>query len=154
MNIERGWFIMINSLFMLGGAYNKNRKISITFIFGWIIYMIINYDFSLGYIFPVINALVCLLVSISINLIKDKTFNTILSVSSILIWSVVIDIICFFMYPTMALGQDIFSYIFQGILFNYKYIILNIIVVCVINGIAISKNIIINSLNNKCAEKI
>ena len=145
---------MINSLFMLGGAYNKNRKISITFIFGWIIYMIINYDFSLGYIFPVINALVCLLVSISINLIKDKTFNTILSVSSILIWSVVIDIICFFMYPTMALGQDIFSYIFQGILFNYKYIILNIIVVCVINGIAISKNIIINSLNNKCAEKI
>lgn len=145
---------MINSLFMLGGAYNKNRKISIAFIFGWIIYMIINYDFSLGYIFPVINALVCLLVSISINLIKDKTFNTILSVSSILIWSVVIDIICFFMYPTMALGQDIFSYIFQGILFNYKYIILNIIVVCVINGIAISKNIIINSLNNKCAEKI
>ena len=97
MNIERGWFIMVNSLFMLGGAYNKNRKISIAFIFVWIIYMIINYDFSLGYIFPVINALVCLLVSISINLIKDKTLNTILSVSSILIWSIVIDIICFFM---------------------------------------------------------
>ena len=145
---------MINSLFMLGGAYNKNRKISIAFIFGWIIYMIINYDFSLGYIFPVINALVCLLVSISINLIKDKTLNTILSVSSILIWSIVIDIICFFMYPAMTLGQDIFSYIFQGILFNYKYIISNIIVVCVINGIVALKNIIISNFNNKCVEKI
>ena len=145
---------MVNSLFMLGGAYNKNRKISIAFIFGWIIYMIINYDFSLGYIFPVINALVCLLVSISINLIKDKTLNTILSVSSILIWSIVIDIICFFMYPTMTLGQDIFSYIFQGILFNYKYIISNIIVVCVINGILALKNIIISNFNNKCVEKI
>lgn len=154
MNIERGWFIMVNSLFMLGGAYNKNRKISIAFIFVWIIYMIINYDFSLGYIFPVINALVCLLVSISINLIKDKTLNTILSILSILIWSIVIDTICFFMYPTMALGQDIFSYIFQGILFNYKYIISNIIVVCVINGIIVLKNIMISNFNNKCVEKI
>ena len=145
---------MVNSLFMLGGAYNKNRKISIAFICGWIIYMIVNYDFSLGYLFPLINALVCLLVSISINLIKDKTLNTILSVSSILIWSIVIDIICFFMYPTMILGQDIFSYIFQGILFNYKYIISNIIVVCVINGIVALKNIIISNFNNKCVEKI
>ena len=145
---------MVNSLFMLGGAYNKNRKISIAFICGWIIYMILNYDFSLGYLFPLINALVCLLVSISINLIKDKTLNTILSVSSILIWSIVIDIICFFMYPTMTLGQDIFSYIFQGILFNYKYIISNIIVVCVINGILSLKNIIISNFNNKCVEKI
>ena len=145
---------MVNSLFMLGGAYNKNRKISIAFICGWIIYMILNYDFSLGYLFPLINALVCLLVSISINLIKDKTLNTILSVSSILIWSIVIDIICFFMYPTMTLGQDIFSYIFQGILFNYKYIISNIIVVCVINGILALKNIIISNFNNKCVEKI
>ena len=130
---------MVNSLFMLGGAYNKNRKISIAFICGWIIYMILNYDFSLGYMFPLINVLVCLLVSISINLIKNKTLNTILSILSILIWSIVIDTICFFMYPAMTLGQDIFSYIFQGILFNYKYIISNIIVVCVINGIIVLK---------------
>ena len=154
MNIERGWFIMVNSLFMLGGAYNKNRKISIAFICGWIIYMILNYDFSLGYMFPLINVLVCLLVSISINLIKNKTLNTILSILSILIWSIVIDTICFFMYPAMTLGQDIFSYIFQGILFNYKYIISNIIVVCVINGIIVLKNIMISNFNNKCVEKI
>lgn len=145
---------MVNSLFMLGGAYNKNRKISIAFICGWIIYMILNYDFSLGYMFPLINVLVCLSVSISINLIKDKTLNTILSILSILIWSIVIDTICFFMYPAMTLGQDIFSYIFQGILFNYKYIISNIIVVCVINGIIVLKNIMISNFNNKCVEKI
>ena len=141
---------MVNSLFMLGGAYNKNRKISAAFIYGWIIYMVINYDFSLGYIFPFINALVCLLVSISINLIKDRTLNIILSVSSILIWSIIIDTICFFMYPTMVGGQNIFSYIFQGILFNYKYIVSNIILVCFINGIIM----LVDNFQSKCTVKI
>lgn len=140
---------MINSLFMLGGAYNKNRKISMAFICGWVIYMITNYNFSLGYMFPIINILVFLLISISINLIKDRIINTIFSISSILIWSIVIDAICFFMYPTMIGGKDIFSYIFQGILFNYKYIISNIIVICAINVIVMLKNLIINNLKNK-----
>ena len=32
---------MINSLFMLGSSYNKNRIISIAFMLGWIAYMLI-----------------------------------------------------------------------------------------------------------------
>lgn len=145
---------MINSLFMLCGSYNKDRKISIVFICGWILYMLVNYDFSLGYIFPFINALTCVGVAISINLIKNRTLNTVLSIMSIIIWSILIDIICFFMYPVMVGGQNIFSYVFQGILFNYKYILSNVIAVCIINGIITLKNMVTNHLENKCTEKI
>lgn len=144
---------MINSLFILGGAYNKDRKISIAFLCGWVLYMIVNYDFSLGLTFPIINAMVCLMVSIGISLIRNKTINTILSISSILIWSIVIDIICFFMYPTMVAGQNIFGYIFQGILFNYKYIISNIFVVCIINVIIMIKNLTVEKINKKYLER-
>ena len=125
---------MINSLFMLGSSYNRNRIISIAFMIGWIVYMIIgNINYSLG-IFPIINGIVFLLVSISINILKNKKVNTILSVCSILIWSVIIDIICYYLYPLYSANQNIFGYIWQGILFNYKYIFSNIIALCVINA--------------------
>lgn len=87
---------MINALFMLGSSYNKNRTILLVFIVSWIGYMMIGYNFSLGYIFPIINISTFLFVSISINLTKkNKKVNTILSISSILIWSILIYVICF-----------------------------------------------------------
>ena len=124
---------MMNSLFMLGGSYNKDKKISALFIIGWIIYMLVNYNFSLGYAFPIINISILLIITISINVIKNKKINTILSIMSILLWSIAIDIICYFMYPTMTNGENIIMYIWQGILFNYKYLFTNIIAICMIN---------------------
>lgn len=124
---------MINSLFMLGGCYNKNKKISILFIIGWIIYMITNYDFSLGLIFPIINSIVLLTITIAINTIKNRRINTILSIFSILIWSVTIDIICYFFYPLFSSNQNIIIYLWKGILFNYKYIFTNILAIFCIN---------------------
>lgn len=130
---------MINSLFMLGSSYNKDKKISIIFIIGWIIYMLVNYNFSLGYIFPIINISVLLTITITIKLINNKKLNTILSVISILIWSIIIDFICYFMYPNMTNGQNMISYIWQGILFNYKYIFTNIMAIYFINLIIFIK---------------
>ena len=126
---------MINSLFMLGSSFNKNRKVSIAFMIGWVAYIIIN-QLYLG-LFPIVNAIVFLIVTISINLVKNKKVNTILSVFSILIWSIIIDIICYYMYPLFSSNQNIFGYIWQGILFNYKYIFSNAIAVCIIYGIDI-----------------
>lgn len=141
---------MINSLFMLGGSYNKDRKISILFLTAWILYMLINYDFSLGLAFPLINAIVLLTVTISINLISNKKVNTIMSIFSILIWSIIIDIICFYMFPMMSAGQSLINYILQGILFNYKYIFVNIVAICGINLIILlKKNIIKRFSKNK-----
>lgn len=126
---------MINSLFMLGSSYNKNRKVSIAFMMGWIIYMIIRQAY-LG-IFPIVNAIVFLIISVSINLIKNKKANTILSIFSILIWSVIIDVICYYIYPLYSTDQNIFGYVWQGILFNYKYIFSNTVAICAIYGLDI-----------------
>ena len=141
---------MINSLFMLGGSYNKDRKISILFLTAWILYMLINYDFSLGLAFPLINAIVLFTVTISINLISNKKVNTIMSIFSILIWSIIIDIVCFYMFPMMSAGQSLINYILQGILFNYKYIFVNIVAICGINLIILlKKNIVKRFSKNK-----
>lgn len=137
---------MINSLFMLGGAYNKDKKISIIFIAGWILYMLVNHNYSLGCVFPIINTIVLLVVTISINMIKNRKVNTILSILSILIWSIIIDIICFFVYPT---NENIFIYVFQGIIFNYKYVFTNIFAMVTINLIIYAKKNIVNSFFNK-----
>ena len=126
---------MINSLFMLGSSYNKNKIVSCIFFIAWIVYMLIGSDLSLGLTFPIINAIVFIIISISINFVKNRKLNTILSVFSILIWSIVIDIICYFLYPMMVWEQNIFSYILQGILFNGKYIFYNIIAVGIISMI-------------------
>ena len=147
---------MINSLFMLGGSYNKDRKISILFLTAWILYMLINYDFSLGLAFPLINAIVLLTVTISINLISNKKVNTIMSIFSILIWSIIIDIICFYMFPMMSASQSLVNYILQGILFNYKYVLVNIIALCGINLIILLKNNVIKrfSKNKNICENV
>jgi len=126
---------MINSLFMLGGAYNKDKKISLAVIFGWVIYMMVKYNFALGAIFPLINIVVYLVIVLGIRMIKNQTANTVLSISSILLWSIVIDTICFFMYPEMTMGQNLFSYVANGIAFNYKYMFANAVAVVAINGI-------------------
>ena len=129
---------MINSLFMLGSSYNKNRIISIAFMLGWIAYMLIGSNLSLGLTFPLVNAIIFIIISISISLIKNKRVNTILAIFSILIWSVVIDSICYFLYPIMVGDQTIFEYIFQGIVFNSKYIFSNIIAIGIISIIDIA----------------
>lgn len=120
---------MINSLLILGSSYNKNRKISVLFLLLWISNMVINYNFSLGIIFPITNASIVILISVAINSVKSRKINTVLSVLSILIWSIVIDIICFFMFPAMRANQNLVQYIFQGILFNYKYVFINILAI-------------------------
>ena len=134
---------MVNSLFMLGSSYNRNKKISIIFMVGWILYMIIQ-QFCLGITFPIINTTVFLIVTISINLIKNKKINTVLSVFSILISSIIIDVICYYFYPLFSSNQNIFDYIWQGILFNYKYIFSNIMAVCAIYGL----DVVINKIEN------
>ena len=83
--------------------------------------MVSQYDFSLGKAFPIINASVFLSVSIIINFVKNRKVNTVLSIVSILIWSIIIDIICFYMFPMMRINHSLIHYIFQGILFNYRY---------------------------------
>lgn len=141
---------MINSLFMLGSSYNKDKKISKIFMGAWILYMIIGNKFAMGNMFVYINAGIFLILSLVINSIKSKKINTILSIFSILIWSIIIDVICYYMYPMMSMGQNLLTYVGQGILFNYKYIFSNVIAVCVINVV----DLILNKLSVVIRNKI
>ena len=87
---------MINSLLMLGGSSNKN--ISKIFIVVWIAYMLFGSNLSLGITFPIVNAITFLTITLLISKIKNKSVNVGLSITSILIWSVIIDIICYYLY--------------------------------------------------------
>ena len=51
--------------------------------------------------------------------------NAILSVCSILVYSLSIDIICYYVLPSWAKGQSLIQYITNGFLFNYKYVFVN-----------------------------
>ena len=125
---------MLNSLLMLGSSYNKNKKVSYLFMMVWAIYMAMNQKMlSLG--FSLINVFVFWGVTIAIHLVKNKKLNTVLSVFSILIWSIVIDIICYYLYPLYSHHLSIFGYIWQGILFNYRYVLVNIVAVIIIYGL-------------------
>ena len=139
---------MLNSLFMLGSSYNKNRKVSFIFFISWLVYMISGTDITLGLKFPVINALVFIGISLGINLVKNRTANTILSVISILIWSIVMDTICYFVFPSGT--QNLFGYIFQGLVFNFKYIFFNVIAICGIYVLDIIVEKVITIVKSKC----
>lgn len=145
---------MLNSLFMLGSSFNKNRKVSLAFMIGWIVYVVIN-QLYLGW-FAIVNAITFLVITVSINLVKNKKLNTMLSIFSILIWSITIDIICYYMYPLFTINQNIFEYIWQGIVFNYKYIFSNIIAVYSIYllDLVIDKIVAFAKEKNYCLKKV
>jgi len=138
---------VINSLLMLGGSSNK--KISKVFIVTWLAYMLFGSNLSLGLTFPIVNAITFLVVTLFISKIKNNKANTVLSIASILIWSVTIDIICYYLYPTMPSNITLINYIFNGILFNYKYIFTNILALSLIKVVSIIKKTLTEKLSTK-----
>ena len=46
-----------------------------------------------------------------------------------------IDIISFYMYPQFTMGQNIISYISNGVVFNAKYVFLNVAVLSAVYGL-------------------
>ena len=71
-----------------------------------------------------------------------KKINAILSIFSILIWSVTIDLICYLLFPSMTANQNILEYILQGILFNGKYVFTNTLVIGGISMVSFVKKAI------------
>lgn len=138
---------MINSLLMLGGSSNK--KISKVFIVTWLAYMVFGSNLSLGLTFPIINGITFLAITLLISKIKNNKANAALSIASILIWSVTIDIICYYSYPTMSSSITLINYIFNGILFNYKYIFTNVLALSLIKGLSILKKTLTEKLSTK-----
>lgn len=138
---------MLNSSLIFLNSYNKNKVWSILSFFMWIIYMLINQK-TMGLIFSIVNIVVFAIVAISIHCVRNKMANRILSVISIIFWSILIDIATYIMYPEFAAGISIIQYIINGLAFNYKYIFSNMIILCGVEFTTVIfaklKNIIVN----------
>ncbi len=118
---------MLNSLILMFIQYDKNRKVSTVFKILWVLYAIAASFFNFNLLFSAINISVFLLITGAIHYISKiyPKINAILSVCSILIYSLFIDIICYYILPSWAEGQSLIQYITNGFLFNYKYVFLN-----------------------------
>lgn len=120
---------MINSILLLGSTYKKDKKINILCMISWIVFMLLGANLKTGIIFAIINIISFGIVLAIMKLFKGKYSNKIVSILSILIWSIIIDIICCFVYPQFMMGQSMIAYISNGLLFNYKYVGYNLLLV-------------------------
>ena len=117
---------MVNSILIFLSSLNNNKKVSFTCMGLWLLYLIITTNFEYGIVYPLVSAALFLVTALVINLfVKNKIANNILSVLSVLIWSILIDIVCYFIFPEYSMGVTLINYVLRGILFNYKYIFLN-----------------------------
>jgi len=141
---------MVNSFLMLGSSYGRNKKMNILFIALWFFYLLIGSNINTGLIFLIMNLMAFSLVLLLGKIFKGKYSNKLVSVLSIVIWSITIDIICFFLYPQFTMGQNILMYIGNGLLFNSKYVIYNIVVVGLLSfAPVLSKNLLKKAKNQK-----
>ena len=126
---------MLNSILILGSTYNKNKKINIIFAIIWLIFMLLGSDLKTGLIFTIMNIIAFCIVFALGKIFKGKYSNKVVSIFGVLIWSVIIDIICYFIYPQFTMGQSLLAYIGGGILFNYKYVFSNMLIVAGVEGV-------------------
>ena len=130
---------MLNSLLIFGSSYNKSKKISIlSFLLMIVNVLFVQYG-KMGIEFVLINLLLMTTITFGIRLISNNKVNATLSVLSILIWSICIDIVCYFMYSKFAGGLSLPMYVLNGILFNIRYVFFNASVLC---GIKVIEKIV------------
>ena len=120
---------MLNSILILGSTYNKNKKLNIIFAVIWVIFMLSGSNLKTGLIFTIMNLAAFGLVFALGKAFKGKYSNKIVAIFGVLLWSVIIDVICYFIYPQFTMGQSILMYVGNGILFNYKYVVGNALIV-------------------------
>ena len=145
---------MLNSLLLFGGSFGKNKNISKLILLVLIINLLIVQLGKVNLLFTIFN--VCIMFGLThiIRNISNKKVNAILSVLSILIWSILIDLVSYYIFP-FSNNLSILQYIINGLLFNMKYVFVNCSVLFVMEVLSYFKNKIKNiSSNVKVINKI
>lgn len=141
---------MLNSILLLGSCYNKYKKASMVFTIALILNaFIVQFD-HVKLLFFLYNIIVMLLISLINKKIKNNTIKLVSSSCSILIWSVLVDIACYYMFPLFNFNMNLLSYIMNGIMFNMKYVAFNGIILIGISVIDYS----INTIRIKNSKKL
>jgi len=107
---------MINMGFsglLMYGAAQKNRFIGLSFFAALCIYL---YSGSQSLSFFAVNITVILLLSLVLRRVNSQ----ILSGASILVYSVIIDIVCFYFFPIFPVNAPLGAYIASGLMFNLR----------------------------------
>ncbi len=121
---------MINSIILMFSQYNKNKKISNIFKAVWILYAIAASLFNFNQIFIFVNVSAFLSVTGVVYVISKfySKVNVFLSIISVLIYSLFVDVVCYFVLPNWTQEQSLIQYIINGFLFNCRYVFLNVVV--------------------------
>lgn len=133
---------MINSLLLCIGCNSKYKLLS-SIVRIAILVNLIYVQYSLvNNIFFVLNVLLLFAIPQIISKIKNKYINITMSIISILIWSIFVDIISYYLFSLFTSSCSVFIYILNGIIFNFKFVIFNSILLTIIYLInsLISKN--------------
>jgi len=104
---------MILSGFLMYGAAQKNKAIGITSAAVLFVYLFMS---SLSPAFFAVN----MAVIIALSFVLQKINFQLLSGISILLYSVIIDIICFYFFPVFPINVSLGAYILAGIAFNLR----------------------------------
>lgn len=107
-------------------SLSQKRKTKIMLISLIILYTLSGITFETDLTFNLIN--ISLLIILPLITQKIKKYNEFICIFSILIYSILIDIICFYLYPSFNYGVSLLIYIYNGILFNLKGITISTII--------------------------
>ena len=132
---------MLSSILMFGSTYHKNNRLNIICALTWLIQMLMVLNLQTGVTFIIINTISFSLVFLLGRIFKGNISNKIIALFSILIWSVIIDSFCYFLYPEFTFGQNLLMYIANGIVFNYRFVFYNLAILVVVNGAYLIKKI-------------
>ena len=121
---------MINSILLMISQYGKNKKISNIFKILWLFYVAISQIINFNLPFFLVNLSTFIMVTGITKFVCEfnRRFYSVMSILSILFYSIFIDSICYFVLPEwVPRGLTLFGYILSGISFNLKYTFLNLV---------------------------
>lgn len=132
---------MLNSILLCGSSYNKYKKVSFVLFAIMLLRLLFVQTNQVINLFTIINAILLGGIPLLINRVKNDKTKKVLSILSIIIWSIMIDVVSFYMLPQLTGGVNLFTYILKGIAFNSKFVISNIMFIVAIE--------VINKVYNK-----
>lgn len=126
---------MLNSLLLFGGSFGKNKKVAKLISIILILNLIFVQVGQVKVLFSLFNIAIMAGITYFVRNISDKRVNAVMSIMSILIWSILIDVVSYFIFP-LAGNLNILQYVFNGILFNARYVLVNALVFAVVEVIS------------------
>lgn len=126
---------MLNSLLLFGGSFGKNKKIARIISLLLIVNLLVVQLGQVSLVFTLYNLAIMVGITYFVRKISNKKVNAVMSIISILMWSVLIDVVSYFIFP-LAGNTNILQYVFNGIIFNAKYVFVNTIAYVTIETIS------------------